>query len=47
MRKKLAELLFLPMGRIGVKARTNEGLDAVGMCQAIQAQVVVLLEPVR
>jgi 2-C-methyl-D-erythritol 2,4-cyclodiphosphate synthase len=47
MRQVLAELLCLPLGRIGVKARTNEGLDAVGQCQAIQAQVVVLLEPVR
>ena len=47
MRQTLAEMLSLPQGRIGVKARTNEGLDAVGACKAIQAQVVVLLEPVR
>lgn len=47
MRKALADLLFLPQGRIGVKARTNEGLDAVGEAKAIQAQVVVLLEPVH
>lgn len=47
MRQFLAELLFLPLGRVGVKARTNEGLDAVGEKRAIQAQVVVLLEPVR
>jgi 2-C-methyl-D-erythritol 2,4-cyclodiphosphate synthase len=30
--------------RVGLKARTNEGLDAVGECRAIQAQVVVLLQ---
>lgn len=47
MRQLLAEMLCLPMGRIGVKARTNEGLDAVGEKKAIQAQVVVLLEPIR
>jgi 2-C-methyl-D-erythritol 2,4-cyclodiphosphate synthase len=47
MRAHLASLLSLPPSRIGVKARTNEGLDAVGEKKAIQAQVVVLLEPVR
>jgi 2-C-methyl-D-erythritol 2,4-cyclodiphosphate synthase len=47
IRKLLAEMLFLPLGRVGVKARTNEGLDAVGEKRAIQAQVVVLLEPIR
>jgi 2-C-methyl-D-erythritol 2,4-cyclodiphosphate synthase len=47
MRTHLASLLSLPQSRIGVKARTNEGLDAVGEKKAIQAQVVVLLEPVR
>jgi 2-C-methyl-D-erythritol 2,4-cyclodiphosphate synthase len=47
MRQLLAEMLCLPMGRVGVKARTNEGLDAVGEKKAIQAQVVVLLEPIR
>jgi 2-C-methyl-D-erythritol 2,4-cyclodiphosphate synthase len=47
MRAHLATLLSLPQSRIGVKARTNEGLDAVGEKKAVQAQVVVLLEPVR
>ena len=47
MRQSLADMLALPIGRIGVKARTNEGLDAVGQKLAIQAQVVVLLEPVH
>jgi 2-C-methyl-D-erythritol 2,4-cyclodiphosphate synthase len=47
MRQVLAEMLCVPLGRVGVKARTNEGLDAVGEKKAIQAQVVVLLEPIR
>ena len=47
IRHMLAEMLCLPLGRVGVKARTNEGLDAVGEKRAIQAQVVVLLEPIQ
>ena len=46
IRQRLAEMLCLPLGRVGVKARTNEGLDAVGEKRAIQAQVVVLLDPI-
>jgi 2-C-methyl-D-erythritol 2,4-cyclodiphosphate synthase len=46
MRESLAKLFRLPLGRIGLKARTNEGVDAVGEKRAIQAQAVVLLEPV-
>ncbi len=45
MRARLAELFHLPIGRVGLKARTNEGLDAVGNRLAIQAQAVVLLQP--
>lgn len=45
MRERLAELFRLPLGRVGLKARTNEGLDAVGEKRAIQAQAVVLLVP--
>jgi 2-C-methyl-D-erythritol 2,4-cyclodiphosphate synthase len=43
IRQRLAELVRLPVARIGVKARTNEGLDAVGERRAIQCQAVVLL----
>lgn len=46
MRERIAELVHLPFGRIGLKARSNEGLDAVGECRAIQAQVALLLHPV-
>lgn len=43
MRQNLADLLNISIDRVGLKARTNEGLDAVGTKQAIQAQAVVLL----
>lgn len=44
---RIAELLGLEPGQIGVKAKTGEGLDAVGRQEAIQAQVVVLLHSTR
>ena len=34
----------LGLDAVGVKARSNEGLDAIGAKQAIAAQVVVLIE---
>lgn len=43
MRQRLAELFALPLDAVGLKARTNEGLDAIGARQAIAAQAVVLL----
>lgn len=45
IRTRLAALLELPLEAVSVKARTNEGLDAVGRGEAIAAQAVVLLEP--
>jgi 2-C-methyl-D-erythritol 2,4-cyclodiphosphate synthase len=44
IRRRLAELLALDPARVSVKAKTNEGLDAVGRGEAIAAQAVVLLE---
>jgi 2-C-methyl-D-erythritol 2,4-cyclodiphosphate synthase len=44
IRERLAALLGLPLAAVSVKARTNEGLDAVGKGQAIAAQAVVLLQ---
>jgi 2-C-methyl-D-erythritol 2,4-cyclodiphosphate synthase len=44
MRIRLAELFGVALDRIGLKARTKEGLDAVGEKRAIAAQAVVLLE---
>jgi len=43
IRVRLAELLSLDPSRASIKARSNEGLDAVGRGEAIAAQAVVLL----
>ena len=47
MRGKLAEVLGVEVGCVSVKAKTGEGLDAVGDCRAVTAQAIVLLERVR
>ena len=39
----VAELLGLPADRVGVKAKTNEGLDAVGRGEAIGCWAAVVL----
>jgi len=44
MREKIAEALGCEVGRISVKAKTGEGLDAVGTGLAIRVEAVVLLE---
>jgi 2-C-methyl-D-erythritol 2,4-cyclodiphosphate synthase len=46
LRARLATLFDLPVDRCGVKARTGEGLDAVGRKEAVIAQAVVLVLPV-
>ncbi|MBE3575204.1 MAG: 2-C-methyl-D-erythritol 2,4-cyclodiphosphate synthase [Firmicutes bacterium] len=43
MRERMAGLLEVEPARVGIKAKTNEGLDAVGRGEAIAAQAVVLL----
>ena len=43
IQSRIAQLLDLDPTQVGVKAKTGEGLDAVGRREAIQAQVVVLL----
>jgi len=44
MREKLAEVLGVETSCVSVKAKSGEGLDAVGQWQAVTAQAVVLLE---
>ncbi len=44
MRMRIAELLEIPAHNVGVKAKTGEGVDAVGRSEAIAAQCVALLE---
>jgi 2-C-methyl-D-erythritol 2,4-cyclodiphosphate synthase len=44
MRARLAEVLDVEVECVSVKAKTGEGLDAVGEWRAVSAQAVVLLE---
>jgi 2-C-methyl-D-erythritol 2,4-cyclodiphosphate synthase len=43
MREKLSETLGVEGGVVSVKAKTGEGLDAVGRGEAVTVQAVVLL----
>ena len=43
MREKLAQVLSVEAGCVSVKAKTGEGLDAVGEGRAVVAQAIVLL----
>jgi 2-C-methyl-D-erythritol 2,4-cyclodiphosphate synthase len=43
MREQLAAVLKVDVDRVSVKAKTNEGLDAIGRGEAMAAQAVVLL----
>lgn len=43
MRSRIAQLLRCPMDRVGLKAKTGEGVDAVGRGEAIAARVIALL----
>jgi 2-C-methyl-D-erythritol 2,4-cyclodiphosphate synthase len=45
IRETLAADLGMPAGSVSVKAKTKEGLDAVGHGVAVEAYAVVLLEP--
>jgi 2-C-methyl-D-erythritol 2,4-cyclodiphosphate synthase len=43
MRENLAKILNVEAGCVSVKAKTGEGLDAVGRGDAVAAQAIVLL----
>ena len=43
MKKRIGELLDLPPDRIGIKAKTGEGIGSVGHGEAIASRVVVLV----
>lgn len=43
MREKIAEVLSVDVSRVSVKAKTGEGLGAVGEGFAVEAQAVVLI----
>lgn len=44
VRERLAQALALPLDRVSVKAKSNEGLDAVGQREAVAVHAVALLE---
>jgi 2-C-methyl-D-erythritol 2,4-cyclodiphosphate synthase len=43
MKTRLAEAMKISESQINIKAKTNEGLDAIGRGEAIAAQVIALL----
>ena len=43
IQSQIAQILDILPSQVGVKAKTGEGLDAVGRQEAVQAQAVVLL----
>ena len=45
MRDALAAILGIGADHVSIKAKTAEGLDSVGHCQAIEAHAAVLLFP--
>lgn len=47
IRTTLGELLAVPRGCVGLKAKTNEGVDAVGRGEAMACWVSVLLDSAR
>jgi 2-C-methyl-D-erythritol 2,4-cyclodiphosphate synthase len=47
MRENLARTMTVNSGCISIKAKTGEGLDAVGRGEAVTVQAVVLLESVK
>jgi len=44
MRKKLATALGIRPARVSIKAKSGEGLDAVGRGQAVRAEAIALIE---
>lgn len=43
MREKIAETLGVGLSCVSIKAKTNEGLDAIGRREAVATQAIVLL----
>lgn len=44
MRSSLAQVLALPASAVSIKAKTNEGMDAVGAGQGLQVFAIAALE---
>lgn len=43
MREKIADVIGCDVSQVGIKAKTNEGLDSIGACNAISSHANVLL----
>jgi 2-C-methyl-D-erythritol 2,4-cyclodiphosphate synthase len=43
MKKSVAQLLGIEVGQVGIKATTNEGMDAIGQGKALAVQAVCLI----
>ncbi len=43
MKRRIAEVLEMDFANVNIKAKTNEGLDAVGECRAIAATAITML----
>ncbi|HXD30250.1 MAG TPA: 2-C-methyl-D-erythritol 2,4-cyclodiphosphate synthase [Pyrinomonadaceae bacterium] len=46
MREKIAETLQVEISCVSIKAKTNEGLDAIGRGEAVAAQAIVLMRQI-
>ncbi len=44
MQENIASILNLPASKVSIKAKTNEGMDAVGRGEAVVSMAVCLLE---
>jgi 2C-methyl-D-erythritol 2,4-cyclodiphosphate synthase len=47
MQRKLAQALGLSAGQVSVKAKTGEGVDALGRGEAVRADAVALIRKMR
>lgn len=47
MQEKIAEALGISQDQVSIKAKTGEGVDAVGEDKAVRADAVVLIEPLE
>jgi 2-C-methyl-D-erythritol 2,4-cyclodiphosphate synthase len=46
MREKVASALAIDVGRVSIKGKTNEGVDAVGRGEAIAAHAVTIVRAI-
>lgn len=47
IRERLAPVLRIDVDRVSIKAKTNEGLESVGRKEAIAANAVAIIHPIK